>query len=525
MNAAESGGNYINYNINKPRNQPKINSCGYTNSSNPWCNDTVTEVTGPGYISRNQHLTGNKQNPRTLVAPVITPPSYDFTHWRKNELNAYPSIVNRPSQQDLYLSGYVSGPGGSNGQQSQLTSSYNPYSTVGGREAILAAAEQTAKDNLARQFNRQFSQGPIDESVVNGEFIETAADGAYRDPFRQSCQIPVQNQDFTNAEIKNTCDWGCTQSTEQNFSNPEEQVIEQPLSQLDSCSMGQINYSKKNKKSVRFNPIIENFEYGTGAHEKADGSYNLNNDQYSPNYPLYESVVPETKDPGPDFVNKACGYDASNTASALPVNTCTGTAQKEPGYINYNKNAGTQIVQPGMYYTSQVLDPISSNIGITHSQQFAPQTVRATGPGQVLYTDHDPEQFTGHVDDSPPQVTGEELENIYDPRYTGYGSNDRQYIDPMTGQPRFFYDDIDAVKQPSYIVRSNVDHLGEFDQTGAMKHGEIRGDYRHIANEEFLQSTLDMRSDIQTKLAQKNYSRTEQLRRMPLSNTGRMRGR
>ena len=42
--------------------------------------------------------------------------------------------------------------------------------------------------------------------------------------------------------------------------------------------------------------------------------------------------------------------------------------------------------------------------------------------------------------------------NIYDPRF-GYGTGYRSYIDETTGQPRFYYDDIDAITKPNYIVK------------------------------------------------------------------------
>ena len=44
--------------------------------------------------------------------------------------------------------------------------------------------------------------------------------------------------------------------------------------------------------------------------------------------------------------------------------------------------------------------------------------------------------------------------NVYDPRFTGYGTSYRTYIEPMTGQPRFYYDDVDAIRKYNYIRKA-----------------------------------------------------------------------
>lgn len=542
-----------NFTLQRASSSPRVNTC----ARNDLTTYTVAQESPEGRLfeSRNQHLAGSKVHPRTLVAPVIVPPSYAQDYWKKNNFNAYPMQTNRPRQQDLYLSGYVSGPcpstvktcgqaiypqivkenyadmeyrpspqSGGN-EQSMVSGVYTDYGhTGGGIETSLADAQDTAQREVARKFAREQSIGLVDPSAVNGDFVVNAVNGGYRDPFRASCSVPNTNTDFVNPDFKNSCKWGCNPPLRP---DPEPVHLD-PVSRLGSCSTGMCNKDAANVPARQArSPIVfkENFEMGESpvlgsAWPYANGEVGAD----SPRYPYYDAVVNEDTDVGNDYVNKECTYNPGAISYGLPVNKCVGSAQLEPGYINYNKNQGTQIVQPGMYFQSDVLDPINSNIGISYSQQFQPQTSVAIAPGEVVYKDHDANQFVGetYVNNA---ITGEELQNIYDPRYTGYASNDRYYLDTMTGQPRFFYDDIDAVKRPSYIVRSNVDHLGQFDQTGAMKHGKLDFDYREVANNEFHESALDQRSDIQVRLAQKNYARTAQLRDMPLSNTGRLRGR
>lgn len=462
------------YTLNTVRKNPPPSSCKFNAKAGPWCGDyEELETDNNSFHSRNQALVGNKVNPRTLVAPLIAPPLADFEYWKKDNFSAYPSIVNRPRQQDLYLSGYVGGPcaRGINSSCGQAVQ----------RNIVKENFELSPE--VRNMYAREFStEGNIDQQYVNKKYVENTLEGGYKDPFGETCFRREPTLKFNNPDFKSM--EGCV---------PQVGQIRENFEESQSYMVGENNYSENT-------PL-----------------------DYSPHYPYYDNVR-KVKDShvGNEFVDKSCGYNKLNPVIGLPVNKCV--TDSDSLYPQYNDMRSTQIVQPGMYFKSEVLDPINSNIGISYSQQFNPQTAKDIGKGQVLYTDHDANTHVGetYVNNS---ISGDELYNVYDPRYTGYADQNRYYLDKMTGQPRFTYDDIDAVKRPSYIVRSNVDHMGQFDQMGPMKHGCINYDYRNVAQKEFHESTLDSRSDIQIRLAQKNYARTYQLREMPLSATGRMRGR
>lgn len=105
---------------------------------------------------------------------------------------------------------------------------------------------------------------------------------------------------------------------------------------------------------------------------------------------------------------------------------------------------------------------------------------------------------------------------VYDPRFTGYGSNDRAYEDPTTGQTRFFYDDIDAVRMPNFIARSNVDVFPWAVQYGSDA-GVCYGDgYKQLANDTFLDSTLKFRTELQQRLMRKRNAEMWQQRVAPI---------
>src|SRR5690606_3554149 len=97
-----------NFDINFNMNTPPIVNYKSCQQSKSWISNETPLETGDYFVSKNQNLVGRRQNPKTYIAPLIVPPSHDIEYWKKNEFTKYPSVMNRPRQQDLYLSGYVS---------------------------------------------------------------------------------------------------------------------------------------------------------------------------------------------------------------------------------------------------------------------------------------------------------------------------------------------------------------------------------------------------------------------------------
>lgn len=495
------------------------------NQGKSWLSDNIPFDSGVE-SSKNQALVGTKVHPRTLVAPLIVPPPYDFQYWRESELTKYPSIINSPRQQDLEASGYISTCRPQKLKAQDVTTHISPQST---NEDLMKQREDDARRHLRAKFEREDSLGYVDpKEPGSAAFIENIMDGMYKDPFGKGCKTLNYDPSFTNKDFKSTCTWGCSDPVPESIGTKQLPFYVKPLSKLSTWTTCNTEVPKElpqseNKNLIKYSPeIIENFSYVTPTPSNQLQSnytpYSQNTPQtQTPRWSYSDKLVRDDKIGGDngDYVNKSCGYDPSAPNVGLQVNKCTGPMQSSQGYVNYNKNINTQIVQPGMYFSSDVLQPINSNIGISFNQQLNPQTSTLLSPGEALYSEKDANQYVGE-DYVNPVITGEELHNIYDPRATGYASNDRFYIDEMTGQPRFFYDDVDSAKALSYMVRSNVDHIGCFDQTGMMKEGQLDFDYRSMANTEFHESTLDQRTDTQTKLAQMRYSRIAQLREYPI---------
>ena len=224
-----------------------------------------------------------------------------------------------------------------------------------------------------------------------------------------------------------------------------------------------------------------------------------------------------------DMIDKENGYSKTQfTESGFPNNLPQGNCGRDPIMKEYNKNLFTQTIQPGVYYRDDVIEPINANIGISFQQQFLPRTFKDIDNG-LLIEDHDPNL----APELPVVVrpTHADADNIYDPRFTGYGTSYRNYVDPVTGQPRFPYDDVNAKRMPSYIVRSKIDTHNFADTYDSVQNtGLALNDIRAKAQSAFLDDTTSHRNDITSKLMRKTNAEAWQRRVAPITKSSRSLG-
>jgi len=196
----------------------------------------------------------------------------------------------------------------------------------------------------------------------------------------------------------------------------------------------------------------------------------------------------------------------------------------------YNDNLLTQTIQPGIYTRSEMNEPINSNIGISFTQQF-PQISQQINPisGDINYTEH--ESFIIEPISSKEDFSERATEtDIYDPRFTGYGTSYRAYTDELAGQTRFYYDDINAIRMPNYISRSHIDNQPFADQYGPIPTGFENGNpytenIHKMAESAFLEGALQHRTELSERLMRKVNSEHWQRRAAPINkNSSRMMG-
>jgi hypothetical protein len=212
------------------------------------------------------------------------------------------------------------------------------------------------------------------------------------------------------------------------------------------------------------------------------------------------------------------GYNKDNLKYNLPVNSSPTECQENKDVSMLNNEIYTSIITPGTYYKTDVIEPISSNIGISFTQQI-PSRVKTKLGNETLYTALDKSESTK----SESTKCGDQFisaYDVYDPRSNGYGTSYRMYEDTMTGQPRFFYDDVDAIRRPNYISRSKVDHLAENITYGPVvskeEFYENNKHSREIADNAFTDQTIQFRTEMMTRLMRKQNANAWQQKLAPI---------
>lgn len=219
-----------------------------------------------------------------------------------------------------------------------------------------------------------------------------------------------------------------------------------------------------------------------------------------------------------------------------------------------------QDVQPNVYSFSYDPTPINSNIGITYTPQIPPRTTRVMctpdgkqyplytriEPGnrdQPEYSRNDPQLIR---DDVPLQrreempERGEWSQNIspfeaassttqsqvYDPRHTGYGDEYRGYQDIHLGNVKYYYTDVDAYRQPNFVIRNKVDHVDlqqPMGDTYSMYPREAAlEDVRDIVNNDWMAKSTEFREDLMERQMRKSNARQWQLRFAPRSRSSNL---
>ena len=447
----------------------------------PFCNDTVTgEVNSQGTsgyaTSVNQRLvigqnpslqqTRNQAppptaDPRTLLTPYTPYPSHDLTHWRfDNTINH--SAVNKNTQQDMYLSGY--------GVSS-------------------CCASPCTKVNVER---------PNDQYRPDMTEAFTSQDGR---------QVYTGNGGIIAPRLVESNPGIPTVSFNQGNVRVQDVRLPKMVEGYDGRQVYAGNGGLQAPRLVESNPGIPVVSFNQGNVRVQDVRLPR----------LVEGFNPAQVKPNePGWMNINCGYNPDQLDYNIPSNYPTGQCQQTDVMKEYNRNIYTQNAGEGVYFMNQIAEPLNSNIGISYTQTLNPITRSYDRNGQVHFVEHDPRIYNAPQRMPEPQQPNPE--NVYDPRLTGYGTSYRGYTDPLLGQPRFMYDDIDAIRAPPYICRSNIDTQRFSDGIG-IKEGYEAGnpntnDIRALADRAWLEDTGSFREELQTSYMRKYNSEVAPQRRL-----------
>jgi hypothetical protein len=199
-------------------------------------------------------------------------------------------------------------------------------------------------------------------------------------------------------------------------------------------------------------------------------------------------------------------------------------------------------IQPNEYSYSDVSYPINSNIGISYTPEVPPRVLDqvATPYGTYpLFHRIDPQLIR---DENIPPERREELprrtawsakysmfdaapgtvnfEDIYDPRFNGYGDEYRAYGDVNLGQVQYYYSDVDAYRYPNFGIRSKVDFIDYEDPMGRVLPQYDRevgvNDIKQTVHDQYTSDALYFREGLQERLMRKRNSELWQLRSHPM---------
>ena len=179
-----------------------------------------------------------------------------------------------------------------------------------------------------------------------------------------------------------------------------------------------------------------------------------------------------------------------------------------PTYLNPKD---TQYLGPNTYAKNFNDSQFSSNIGISYQTPSFKRVEKIDNvylDTETPYNVLEPNIYDDCEGTAPDQV--------YDPRFTGYGSHERAYIDPLLGQTRFMYKDIDAMRRGNMFIRSNIDHLPFSQQNGVMQ-DRVYTNVKDEVDMAYVDSNSQFRESLQQRLMSKNNDRIAQLRKFPIT--------
>lgn len=157
--------------------------------------------------------------------------------------------------------------------------------------------------------------------------------------------------------------------------------------------------------------------------------------------------------------------------------------ENNPYFKNkYQKNIFEKVITPDNVKINKRNEPINSLFGITEPTTFENDDTEIIEPFEDV-----------------------NMSNVYDPRFYGYGTSYRHYIDKNLGQPRFYYDDINSVKMPNYISRNNIDIMPFGDSYGSMDGygNKFTSNIHNLADKHYNDSTMQFRTEMQDRLMRK----------------------
>jgi hypothetical protein len=242
--------------------------------------------------------------------------------------------------------------------------------------------------------------------------------------------------------------------------------------------------------------------------------------------------------------NSCSGNQCTPVTDLLLPETSTMVYTDE--FLNQpNANLFLQNVQPNVYSYAVDTTPINSLAsGISYTPQVPPKFRdqvynKQNGNMYPIYTRVDPQlireqgvparlleqpvrsDWSSQYSSWQAAPGSVNYEDIYDPRFSGYGDPYRSYSDVLLGNVNYYYSDIDAYRMPNFITRSKVDFIEYQNPMGKVMPEYQRmastNDTRPFVNNQWMNDTNYFRENIMEANMRPMNARNWQFRYAPLS--------
>ena len=308
------------------------------------------------------------------------------------------------------------------------------------------------------------------------------------------------------------------------------------------------NYNDmKNQNFIKYIPLRANDDMS----ERRPEVTIANNEQvagFLPNEMIDQSVFREQRQimENDKLKNRALHMYTTDKNILPPENLLinkTPVSMYGPGMVNVpERTKYTQNIQPNIYSFSDTAEPINANMGISYNPDLPPRVVDQVAMydgAYPLYHRIDPQLVReggipkGRLEEMPRRtqwsakyntydtIDGSvNFEDIYDPRFTGYGDEYRSYVDVNLGNVQYYYSDIDAYRDPNFGTRSKVDFIDFVDPMGRIKPEYNRqvglNDVKENVQSQYDADSIYFREDLMERLMRKRNQELWQLRAAPL---------
>lgn len=153
--------------------------------------------------------------------------------------------------------------------------------------------------------------------------------------------------------------------------------------------------------------------------------------------------------------------------------------------------------------------------------RYDPQLIRDDGPigRQAEMPNRSP--WSARVDGYEARGTID-FNEVFDPRFSGFGDPYRSYLDADKGNIAYYYGDLDAYKHPNFITRSKVDFIESREPMGQIKPLYLRdrnmclNDAIDQAQNRWFQDTTEFREGLMSSQMQKRNGELWQTRFAPI---------